>query len=60
AGFNQLQAVNQLNELTPLSLDVDEAAWTLSRFKSDLAYYVEVSVSSRLNRAPEDVKSSWK
>lgn len=59
-GFNQLQAVNQLNGLTPLSFDVGEAASTPGGFTPDLAYCVAASFGSGPNRAPGDVKPSWK
>ncbi|OAX78607.1 hypothetical protein ACJ72_07082 [Emergomyces africanus] len=60
AGFNQLQAAHQLNGLTPLSFDVGEAALTPGGFKPDLAYFVAASFGSGPNRAPGDVKPSWK
>ncbi|OJD22676.1 hypothetical protein ACJ73_05974 [Blastomyces percursus] len=50
----------QLNGLTPLSLDVGEAALTPGGFKPDLAYFVQESFGSGPNRAPGDVKPSWK
>ncbi|PGH29203.1 hypothetical protein GX50_08038 [[Emmonsia] crescens] len=60
AGFDQLQAANQLDGLTPLSFDVGEAALTPNGFTPDLAYFVAASFGSGPNRAPGDVKLSWK
>lgn len=58
-GFNQLHSNNQLDEFTPLGFDVGEAATTPSGFKPDIAYY-ELPCGSGPNRAPGDVKPSWK
>ncbi|OJD27503.1 hypothetical protein ACJ73_01116 [Blastomyces percursus] len=60
ASFNQLQAANQLNGFTPISFDVGEAALTPGGFKPDIAYFVAASYGSGPNRAPGDVKPSWK
>ena len=55
-----MQAANQLNRLTPLSFDVSKAALTPGGFKPNLAYFIAGSFGSGPNRAPRDVKPSWK
>ncbi|KAK2755868.1 hypothetical protein FQN54_005664 [Arachnomyces sp. PD_36] len=61
AGFNQMHATNQLQGYTPLSLDVGESSLTPDGFIPDFTYLVVSLVSGTgPNRAPGDVKPSWK
>lgn len=59
--FNQLHTTGQLDGLTPLSLDIGEAATTPNGFKPDIAYFVVgLAVGAGSNRAPGDVKPGYK
>ncbi|OJD09777.1 hypothetical protein AJ78_08933 [Emergomyces pasteurianus Ep9510] len=61
AGFHQLHASNLLNGLTPVSFSRGEAAATPNGYKPDIAYFIDASnPGSGPNRAPGDVKPSWK
>jgi len=51
---------NLMNGLTALSFDVGEAARTINMFVPDTAYYVTNQHGTSWNRAPGDVKPSWK
>ncbi|OJD25626.1 hypothetical protein ACJ73_02998 [Blastomyces percursus] len=60
-GFDRLMAINQLNDLTPVSFDVGECAEVIDAFKPDTAYFaVALPAGTGPNRAPGDVKPSWK
>lgn len=61
AEFDRLAAINQMNGISPVSFDVGECAEVIDSFKSDTAYFaVALPASSGPNRAPGDVKPSWK
>lgn len=50
-----------MNGITALSMDVGEGSVTPRRFTPDITYFVSATVgTSGPNRAPGDVKPSWK
>ncbi|OJD10486.1 hypothetical protein AJ78_08524 [Emergomyces pasteurianus Ep9510] len=57
-GFDQLMAINQMNNLTPVSFDVGECAEVIDAFKPDTAYFaVALPAGTGPNRAPGDHNS---
>ncbi|KAK9235307.1 hypothetical protein V1525DRAFT_390612 [Lipomyces kononenkoae] len=61
AGFNHLTLLNQINGLTIVSFDVGESAMVIDSFKPDTAYFaLELPAGTSWNRAPGDIKPSWK
>lgn len=61
AGFNHLAMLNQMTGLTNLSFDVGESAKVIDSFKPDTAYFaVDLPAGTSWNRAPGDIKPSWK
>lgn len=61
AGFNSLTAMNQMNGLTSVSIDVGESAKLIDNFKPDTAYFaIALPAGTSWNRAPGDIKPSWK
>ncbi|EEH40548.1 hypothetical protein PAAG_09001 [Paracoccidioides lutzii Pb01] len=60
-GFDRLMTINQMNNLTPVSFDVGERAKVIDASKPDTAYFaVALPAGTGPNRAPGDVKPSWK
>ncbi|KAL1979107.1 hypothetical protein VTN96DRAFT_6842 [Rasamsonia emersonii] len=61
AGFGYLAANGQMSGITALSFDVGEYAEIIDGFKPDTAYFVvSLPEGSGPNRAPGDIKPSWK
>lgn len=58
-GFDQLAAANLMGDKTCVSFDVGEMARVIDNYKPDTAYF-ELANSTGPNRAPGDVKPSWK
>ncbi|KKK16422.1 hypothetical protein ARAM_006372 [Aspergillus rambellii] len=61
AGFDFLTTLDQMRGLTRVSLDVGESAKLVDNFKADTAYFaLAPPVGTSWNRAPGDIKPSWK
>lgn len=62
AGFHRLHATHTLGQRTPLTWDHGDMAAKIENFRPDTAYFDEriLNHTIRPNRAPGDVKPSWK
>ncbi|RFU24013.1 hypothetical protein B7463_g12327, partial [Scytalidium lignicola] len=60
AGFRQLAVTNQMNGLVAVSFDIGEAAAAINRSEPDMALYIAAQWGTGPNRAPGELKSSWK
>ncbi|KAE8150634.1 hypothetical protein BDV25DRAFT_129397 [Aspergillus avenaceus] len=59
--FGHLATNNQMAMLTPISFGVGESASIIDAFKPDTAYFaVDLPAGTGPNRAPGDIKPSWK
>lgn len=61
-GFDRLIAMNRLGNRTPVTYDDGDMARMIQNFRPDTAYYPRHLLirDQRVNRAPGDVKPSWK
>lgn len=61
AGFNHLTTLDQMHGMTKVSFGVGENAKIMDLSTPDMAYFaLDLPVGTDWNRAPGDVKTSWK
>ncbi|OJJ65600.1 hypothetical protein ASPBRDRAFT_139739 [Aspergillus brasiliensis CBS 101740] len=60
AGFDQLEPELPARRLSPVTFDVGSSAALIDQFRPDTAYVVIANEVSSSNRAPGDLKVSWK